>query len=276
MKKGIIFVLMLGLMLAISLNVHASQDYLTRTWTMGISASEGVITDDFRDGRNGLLLAYIGTTLYLEIQESAIDIIIEVINNETDEFVVIMDFYDGIWHEGAFSSSFSFNEVGSFTLSGIILFEDSLNDFSFNHEIDIIDNYIMVFPSSHSILLDGKSINLVAYNIMGNNFFRLRDIAGILSGTASQFEVKWNDPYIAVTTDAPYTFDGSESRRIDSWVRVQARRTSSMLQIDGQHVDMTIYNIDGWNFFKLRELSEVLGFDVDWDSETSTILITTH
>ena len=36
------------------------------------------------------------------------------------------------------------------------------------------------------------------------------------------------------------------------------------------------YSIDGYNYFKLRDLSEVLGFTVEWNSEEKIISITSE
>ena len=46
-------------------------------------------------------------------------------------------------------------------------------------------------PSTHKVYVDGEKANVAAYEINGNNFFKLRDIAAILNGTDAQFEVTW-------------------------------------------------------------------------------------
>ena len=40
-------------------------------------------------------------------------------------------------------------------------------------------------------------------------------------------------------------------------------------------VGLRAYNIRDNNFFMLRDLGDALGFNIDWDAETNTILITT-
>ena len=47
-------------------------------------------------------------------------------------------------------------------------------------------------PSTHKIYVDGERANVAAYEINDNNYFKLRDVAAILSGTDAQFEVTWD------------------------------------------------------------------------------------
>ena len=46
------------------------------------------------------------------------------------------------------------------------------------------------------------------------------------------------------------------------------------IQINGVvRTDLSVFNLDGNNFFKLRDLGEALGFDVDYDQDTDTAII---
>lgn len=61
---------------------------------------------------------------------------------------------------------------------------------------------------------------------------------------------------------------------------VTARPASSAVLIDGKSVSFEAYNINGSNYFKLRDLAKALGgsekqFEVDWDETLDTIYITT-
>jgi hypothetical protein len=57
-------------------------------------------------------------------------------------------------------------------------------------------------PTASKIYLDGKDVEFTAYNIDGNNYFKLRDVAA-----AFDFGVSWNgeDNTISVDTARPYT-----------------------------------------------------------------------
>ena len=51
-------------------------------------------------------------------------------------------------------------------------------------------------PSSAKIILDGEEISLTAYNIGGNNYFKLRDI-----GETFNFGIGWDNASKTITID---------------------------------------------------------------------------
>ncbi len=136
---------------------------------------------------------------------------------------------------------------------------------------------LKVAPTTQSLSVNGTSRNAEIYNINGSNYFKLRDIAMLLSGTKSQFSVDYDasSKMISVATGSGYAPQGGElasgADRSASCVR-----STQVLVIDGRRVELTAYNLGGNNFFQLRELGAALGFDVDYDEATSTILVTSR
>ena len=51
--------------------------------------------------------------------------------------------------------------------------------------------------------------------------------------------------------------------------------TPSKVYINGKEVQFTAYNIDGYNYFKLRDIGKALNFGVLWDGANNTIRIDT-
>ena len=47
------------------------------------------------------------------------------------------------------------------------------------------------------------------------------------------------------------------------------------VKVNGQAVNPQVYNINGYNYFKLRDLGALIGFGVDWDEQTQTVILTT-
>ncbi|WFD11823.1 cellulase family glycosylhydrolase [Tepidibacter hydrothermalis] len=126
-----------------------------------------------------------------------------------------------------------------------------------------------------TILVDGVNKNLDAYNINGNNYFKLRDIAYVLNNTDKQFEVKWDNKNqrISIITEQPYT--PIEGERI-SRNKLEAQNvvsTTSEIYLDGQKILLSSYNIDGNNYFKLRDLGEKINFGVLWNNTIQTVQI---
>jgi len=131
-------------------------------------------------------------------------------------------------------------------------------------------------PTSSTVLVNGKNVAFDAYNIGGNNYFKLRDLASTLNGTPKQFEVGYDDTTkaITLTSGKPYTRVGGEMEGKDSGNR-EASPTSSRIYMDGKEVQFTAYNIGGNNYFKLRDIGEAFDFGVDWDQAAQTIRIDT-
>ncbi len=133
-----------------------------------------------------------------------------------------------------------------------------------------------VRPSSQNMTLDGEPVQLGAYMIAGNNYFKLRDLAALLNGTDAQFEVTWNGEKqrIDLRAGASYTPVGGELQALPTGSRVASVTTASVY-LNGRSLSLTAFEIDGNNYFKLRDLGEALGFGVDWDESTSTVLLRT-
>ena len=125
------------------------------------------------------------------------------------------------------------------------------------------------------VLVDGVSQSFDAYNIKGNNYFKLRDIAFILNGTMKQFEVTWNEAQnaISMTTGKSYTSMGGEMQVTTDSTAKSANTTSSKILINGKAHSFTAYNIEGNNYFKLRDLGSYIDFGVDWNESANRIEI---
>ena len=131
-------------------------------------------------------------------------------------------------------------------------------------------------PTASTVLVNGKNISFDAYNINDNNYFKLRDLAYVLSGTETQFEVGWDGAAnaISLTSGEPYTPVGGEMASKGSANKTPTP-TSSKIYLDGKEVKFTAYNIDNNNYFKLRDIGLTFNFGVTWDGAKNTIVIDT-
>ncbi|MCL1976454.1 MAG: stalk domain-containing protein [Firmicutes bacterium] len=131
-------------------------------------------------------------------------------------------------------------------------------------------------PSASKVLVNGKTIAFDAYNIENNNYFKLRDIAQSLIGSAKQFGVNWDEKanVILLTSNKAYNVMGVEMISGSTDI-CEATKTTSKIHLDGKEVQLTAYNINGNNYFKLRDLGQVLDFGVSWDAAKNTISIDT-
>ncbi|MBQ7039117.1 MAG: leucine-rich repeat domain-containing protein [Clostridia bacterium] len=133
-------------------------------------------------------------------------------------------------------------------------------------------------PTASKVIIDGKEVSFDAYNIEGNNYFKLRDVAHALSGSVAQFNVTWNDKSkcIDMLSNAPYTPVGGELALGDGLEKSADSTNPSQLLKDGVAVFAKSYNINGNNYFKLRDLGREFNFGVSWDGASNCILIETN
>ena len=137
-------------------------------------------------------------------------------------------------------------------------------------------NPAMVSPQS--LTVDGKTIDCEKYNIDGRNYFKLRDLAQLLNGTNSQFDVNYEEGTntAVITTNHAYTTPNGTELAVAADQSATAVLTPQTVKIDDVvRTDLTAYNIGGNNFFPLVELGKLLNFDVDYDAVGRAMLVTT-
>lgn len=127
---------------------------------------------------------------------------------------------------------------------------------------------------TQTVCLDGLKYNTVAYNIDDNNYFKLRDIAKILDGTIKTFDIKYDGATnsIDMLSFYDYTSVGGELTPGDGTERT-AFSSSAFLTLDGVPIKATCYNIEGNNYFKLRDITDALDCRVEWDESTQMIWV---
>jgi len=131
-------------------------------------------------------------------------------------------------------------------------------------------------PTASKVLVNGSSVSFDAYTVNGNNYFKLRDLAKVLSGTGKQFEVSWDsaNKVINLVSGSAYTAVGGELAAGDGLTK-SAVLNSSAIYKNGVQVNLTAYTINGNNYFKLRDIGQAFDFGVTWDGMANTIRIDT-
>ena len=135
-----------------------------------------------------------------------------------------------------------------------------------------------VVPSSQKLVVNNEEVNCDIYNIDGSNYFKLRDIAAMINETPNNFAVGWDEAAqtISVTKRTPYELVGGELET-GTDKSGSAVASAQKLLIDGAAVEgLSVYNIGGNNFFKLRDLGDALGFTVDYDAATKTMIVNSY
>ena len=132
-----------------------------------------------------------------------------------------------------------------------------------------------------SVQINGKAVEMTAINLLddqggGYNYFKLRDLAYVLSGTDKQFEVGWDAAAraISLTSGAAYTAVGGEMTGQSGGAQA-AKPSAAKILLDGEEISLTAYEIGGNNYFKLRDIGQTFDFGINWDGGSRTITIDT-
>jgi len=135
---------------------------------------------------------------------------------------------------------------------------------------------LLATPTSSSVFVDSINISFDAYNINGSNYFKLRDVAFALKDSEKQFSVDWDEANNAIilTSGETYKPSGGEMASKGGGNKVPVPTSSKIIK-DGKEVSFDAYNIDGNNYFKLRDIGAAFDFEVDWLGAIDTIIIDT-
>ena len=132
-------------------------------------------------------------------------------------------------------------------------------------------------PAQITVIVNGNPVSFEAYEIDGYNYFKLRDLAAALNRTSKQFDVSWNNNNckIDIISGQSYTFTGDELIITESTNCVSTTVKTSEIYLDNYKTSVDSCNINGYNYFKLRDIAKALGFSINWDSSNNKILIDT-
>ncbi|PYG88760.1 hypothetical protein LY28_01115 [Ruminiclostridium sufflavum DSM 19573] len=134
---------------------------------------------------------------------------------------------------------------------------------------------VVAKAATPKVIVDGKQVAFYTYNIDGYNYFKLRDLAMAINGSDKQFEVSWDseNKTINLLTGEAYTSDGKELAPVSGPASVKGVTNQSKIYLDGEEIALEAYNINGNNYFKLKDLASVIDFELLWDGVNKQIII---
>lgn len=145
------------------------------------------------------------------------------------------------------------------------------------------EGQITVSPATSKIYLNGEEVSLGAYLIDGTNYIRLRDIAHLSNSTPAQFDIAWHQEtsQIELLPGQSYTPTGVELAELSPATAIRSRsviaRTYPPLFANDSYTSAELmpvaYNINGSNFYRLRDIAHIADFTVRWDEATKSVHI---
>ncbi|MGI5825451.1 MAG: hypothetical protein ACOX7J_07755 [Bacillota bacterium] len=136
---------------------------------------------------------------------------------------------------------------------------------------DYVNNPLNAAPITANLALEGESVYPKVYEIDGVSYYSLRDIAYILADTPFEFSVSV-DNSLNITVGEDLLTDGTEMTETDG-----SKKTASLMNSDitvnGKETNVDYYEIEGKAYFPIRQLGNLIGFDVEWNSEKQSVNI---
>lgn len=126
------------------------------------------------------------------------------------------------------------------------------------------------------VIVDDAAVMAAGYEIEGYTYFKLRDIAYVMQNKTCKFSAGFDavTRSILLETGGAYKPDGLELQPL-SYGKRPATLSDMPVFIDGKEMPLEAYVIDGYTYYKLRDLGAALGFAVDFDSASRLIVIAT-
>lgn len=144
--------------------------------------------------------------------------------------------------------------------------------------IVVFANEVLASQNNTEILVNGELFELEAYLVDDNNYFKLRDIAKVVSETEKQFMVTWDSENKRINLVSGQSYQGAvtEVSKSDGLSK-KAIVNKSEIYKDGQLIQsLSAYTINNNNFFKLRDLAESFNIGIGYDSTTKVITVETN
>ncbi|MDO5713998.1 MAG: DUF1343 domain-containing protein [Tissierellia bacterium] len=132
---------------------------------------------------------------------------------------------------------------------------------------------VRAIPGAQKVEINGKASPIQGYNINGYNYFKLRDLATVLGDENLNFELSGDYKEIHIFPDKKYKKMVDDLKPLGN-IEKKALPKRMKIYLEGNgSKDYQVYNIDGYNYFKLREMGNLLGFMVDYDGKRNIAMI---
>ena len=129
-------------------------------------------------------------------------------------------------------------------------------------------------PSADKVAVNGNQVAVQVYNIDGYNYFKLRDVAKMLVNRPDEFSVDYDPLAQLIVINTGWGYEGPKEfdKVVSTGVKTANPGNGDVMVNETIH-HLSAYNIDGYNYFKLRDLGNAVGFQVGWDEAQKCVNI---
>ena len=142
-------------------------------------------------------------------------------------------------------------------------------------EVDLASDEKMAFVSGENVSFDGRDLEINAYLINRSNYVKIRDVAALLKDTPAKFDLAYDNEKQSVIISKGKNYSDSfiykESKLKEE--RIAKETMQKIVDDKGQEIELKGYFIDGYNYFRLRDLGKVLDFGVAYDFKDQRVLL---
>ena len=131
-----------------------------------------------------------------------------------------------------------------------------------------------VKATTQKVRLDDKDVVIYGYNIDGENYFKLRDVAAVLKDSKVKFGVEYKDGLVTLTKGADYKVLDTDQKEVKA--ESEAMLTNDKVKVGEADLTAKAFKIDGNNYYRVRDLGKALDFGVDYDEEANTVLLSSE
>ncbi len=136
---------------------------------------------------------------------------------------------------------------------------------------------------AQKIVVDDYYAKMEGYNINGYNYMRLRDVAEVMTEKSRddcfKFDIIYNadKDVIYLETGREYSGTEDEKETVVNIADKEAILSDAQVFVNGEMPDegMEGYIIDGYTYYKLRDIGNAIGFHVSWLESQQKVRILT-
>lgn len=130
-----------------------------------------------------------------------------------------------------------------------------------------------VYEGNQKIKINDTNVSVNNYIINNYSYFRIRDIASLLKGTNKNFDVIYKKDSNRIDLIKGKDYSGKE--RPVQRQNPTLNKSNTKLFINNREILISSFNINGYNYYKCRDIASILDFYVDFDESTKYIEVTT-